>query len=419
MTSKDVVIIGGGAAGLTAAISAARSGSAVAVLEHMDRVGKKILSTGNGKCNLSNELQGGQNYRGPDPDFVYPVLEAFDLKKTLSFFRSIGILTISKKGYLYPRTEQASSVLDALRFECERQGAELKTLCRLQEIRPLYPGFLIRYEEEGKKRELRTGSLIIASGGLSAAKTGSDGSIDPFLLKLGHSLTKRVPALCPLKCKGDFWGQISGVRTDAEIRLFSEEKALACERGNLQLTGYGISGIPVFQLSRWAAYELKKEHRVTAEVDFLPELESRQLQRYLQHRARATEGEELLRTFEGLLPKKLLPLILKKSGLEPKRKGKRLSEKEIKAFLLFAKAFPIEIKEPLSFEQSQVTAGGISVKEVNPFSLESRLLEGLFFAGEILDVDGRCGGYNLQWAWSSGYLAGKHASEYGKGICLE
>ena len=419
MTSKDVVIIGGGAAGLTAAISAARSGSAVAVLEHMDRVGKKILSTGNGKCNLSNELQGGQNYRGPDPDFVCPVLEAFDLKKTLVFFRSIGILTISKNGYLYPRTEQASSVLDALRYECERQGAELKTGCSLQKIRPLHPGFLLHYEEGGKNRELRTKSLLLATGGLSAAKTGSDGSMDPFLLELGHSLTERVPALCALKCRGDFWAQISGIRTDAEIRLFSEEKELACEKGNLQLTGYGISGIPVFQLSRWASYEVKKEHRVRAEIDFLPELESRQLQHYLQHRARATEGEELRRAFEGLLPKKLLPLLLKKSGLDPKRKGRGLSEKEIKGFLLWAKAFPIEIEGPVSFEQSQVTAGGIPGTEVDPSSLESRLLEGLFFAGELLDVDGRCGGYNLQWAWSSGYLAGKYASEYGKGICLE
>ncbi len=419
MTSKDVVIIGGGAAGLTAAISAARSGSAVAVLEHMDRVGKKILSTGNGKCNLSNELQGGQNYRGPDPDFVCPVLDAFDLKKTLAFFRSIGILTISKNGYLYPRTEQASSVLDALRYECERQGAELKTSCHLLEIKALYPGFFISYEEEGKKKELRTGSLLIATGGLSAAKTGSDGSIDPFLMKLGHSMTERVPALCALKCKGNFWGQISGIRTDAEIRLFSEGKELACEKGNLQLTGYGISGIPVFQLSRWAAYEVKKGHRVMAEIDFLPDLESRPLQRYLQHRARATEGEELVRTFEGLLPKKLLPLMMKKSGLEMKRKGKELSEKKIRNFLLSAKAFQVEIEGPVSFEQSQVTAGGISGAEVNPFSLESRILEGLFFAGELLDVDGRCGGYNLQWAWSSGYIAGKHASEYGKGICLE
>ncbi len=417
MTSKDVVIIGGGAAGLTAAISAARSGSAVAVLEHMDRVGKKILSTGNGKCNLSNELQGGQNYRGLNPDFVCPALEAFDLKKTLAFFRSIGILTISKNGYLYPRTEQASSVLDALRYECERQGAELKTLCQLQEIRPLQPGFLIRYKEDGRKKEVRTRGLIIATGGLSAAKTGSDGSMDTFLLKLGHSLTERVPALCALKCKGDFWGQISGIRTDAEIRLFSEEKEIACEKGNLQLTGYGISGIPVFQLSRWAAYELKKGQKVRAEIDFLPELESRQLQRYLQHRARATEGEERMRTFEGLLPKKLLPLMMKKSGLD--LKGKGLSEKEIKHFLQCAKAFPIEIEETVSFEQSQVTAGGIPGEEVDPLSLESRLLEGLFFAGELLDVDGRCGGYNLQWAWSSGYLAGKYASEYGKGICLE
>lgn len=414
MTSRDVVIIGGGAAGLTAAISAARSGSAVTVLEHMDRVGKKILSTGNGKCNLSNEFQGGQNYRGSDPDFVYPVLEQFDLKKTLSFFRSIGILTISRKGYLYPRTEQAASVLDALRYECERLKVIIKTNCQPLRIKALHPGFHLFYEEEGKKQEMKAKALILATGGLSAPKTGSDGSIDPLLFELGHSMSKRLPALCALKCKGAFFKQIGGIRTDAELRLFSEEREIACEIGNLQLTSYGISGIPVFQLSRWAAAEKEKGRELKVRIDFLPELSRQQLQRYLQHRSRATEGEEISRVFEGLLPKKLLPVILKRSGLDGRKKEKGLSDQEIKAFLEAAKAFEVEIEGFLPIEQAQVTAGGLKTEEVDPASLESRLQEGLFFAGELLDVDGRCGGYNLQWAWSSGYIAGKKASEYGK-----
>jgi predicted Rossmann fold flavoprotein len=414
MTSRDVIIIGGGAAGLTAAISAARSGSAVAVLEHMDRVGKKILSTGNGKCNLSNEFQGGQNYNGLDPDFVRPALKEFNLKKTVSFFRGIGILTISKNGYLYPRTEQASAVLDALRLEAAQLGVEIKTECILDSVKAEKSGFSLSYKEEGKKKEIFTKALIFANGGISASKTGSDGSADAFIEKLGHSFTERRPALCPLKCKGDFFKQISGIRTDARIILYSDKKEIACEEGNLQLTAYGISGIPVFQLSRKAGFALLRKEKVTAVIDFLPELSKQQVLRFLQHRKKAAGEENVLDALNGLLHKKLLPLILKTAGVSSKSKGKELYEKDMQRICDSAKNFTVEILEPVSYEQAQVTAGGVATSEVDPDTLESRKVKGLFFAGEVLDVDGRCGGYNLQWAWSSGYLAGRNASNYRK-----
>ena len=394
--SFDVIVIGGGAAGMMAAITAASNGADTMILEHKDRVGKKILSTGNGKCNYTNELQGVTFYRGDDPAFVLPVMEQFGFDETVSFFEKLGIYPKSRNGYYYPASEQAASVLDVLRMELTfRNILEKKN------------GFLLETDKgrfSGKK-------IIFATGLLAAPKTGSDGSAIPLIKAFGHRFSDVVPALVALQCRESFFKQLAGIRTEAEVSLFIDGESIASECGELQLTDYGISGIPIFQVSRFATKALKRKQTVTAQIDFLPKLSEQEIEQLFESRFREyAHGKTADEAMVGLLNNKLSDVLLKEAHISLKKPAEEITKKELLQLVKQCKHMEVCVTGSKSFEQAQVCAGGVHTDEINPRTMESKLVPNVYFAGEVVDIDGMCGGYNLQWAWSSGYVAGIHAA---------
>lgn len=405
---KKIVVIGGGASGIVAAISGARKGAEVVLLEHMDRVGKKILSTGNGKCNYTNRIQDKSCYRGKNPSFAWPVLKQFGFEDTLNFFLELGIYPKEREGYFYPASGQASSVLDVLRMELSRLKVKIVTSCDIKEMNKTKKGFLLQTNQGSFH-----GNVCIIACGLKAfPKSGSDGSLFPYIEKFGHTFIDIVPALVQLKAKQSFFKSLAGIRSDILVELYVNQKLAAKDRGEVQLTEYGISGIPVFQVSRFAARALAENKNTQAVLDFTPYLSMEELKKELNRRfyqnGTKKDCEEAL---IGLFPKKLIPVFLKECEIEIHKNAGLLTERELKKLADKIKYMHITITGTKGFEYAQVCAGGVNTEEINPETLESRLVPGLYFAGEVIDIDGICGGYNLQWAWASGYVAGTHGAE--------
>lgn len=425
MIDTDIVVIGGGAAGLMAAITAARCGAKTVIIEHMDRVGKKLLSTGNGKCNYTNALQGVSYYRGEDPAFVLPVFEQFGHKETVIFFQELGIYPKVRKGYFYPSSEQASSVLDVLRMECDYQNVKIFTSCNLKSIQKGKKGYQISTDKDA----FSTKKIIFATGLLAAPKTGSDGSAIPHIERLGHHFIDIVPALVQLQGKQSFFKSLAGIRAEAVIDLYIESpdfnakktdvtgngsgwEKMCTETGELQLTDYGISGIPVFQLSRFATKALHENRNVCVKIDFLPALSDVQVSALLEERFYVyAHGKDCSEALIGLFNKKLIDVLLKESRIDVHLPAERIKQGQLMRLLTTIKRFHVDIVGSKSVDAAQVCAGGVATCEVDNRTLESKFAKDVYFAGEVLDIDGTCGGYNLQWAWSSGYVAGVHAAD--------
>lgn len=404
-------IVGGGAAGMTAAISAARQGAEVTVFEGNERLGKKILSTGNGKCNLGNLDMGPEKYYSENPELLKEYLNRFGTNETIEFFRTLGLMIKEKNGYLYPVSEQASTVLDVLRFEMERQKDRIhviKELC------------IDRVEQDKKQKKIKLWGgkqtyvfdrVILSCGGKAAPKTGSDGSGYKLAGMLGHSIIPVVPALVQLRCREDWFKSVAGVRTEAALSFSGRNGRNATECGELQITDYGISGIPVFQISRQINYILRKQKEVEVAIDFLPGFEKAGfVEKMIETRLSVKNCRTVEEYFSGMLNKKLMLLFIRLAGLKPTEQTGNISREKILQVYELCRNLRVHVTGSNSFENAQVCAGGVPLTEVKG-TLESRLVPGVFFAGEILDVDGRCGGYNLQWAWCSGYLAGMAAAE--------
>lgn len=399
---QQIIIIGAGASGLAAGISAAREGASVTIMEHTARPGKKLLSTGNGKCNITNLQFPKDAYRGNQPDFVFPALHTVTVSQTMDFFRELGIVLTERNGYVYPNSGQASTVLEAMLFELEHLGVRIMTECPVKEIKK----DLTVITDHGKHRGDR---IILAAGSMAAPKTGSDGSGYSLASKLGHHIIEPLPALVQLRCKEKWYKQAAGVRTDALVTLKIDGKAAASDRGELQITDYGISGIPVFQISRYAARALNEGRKAEAQLDFLPELSPTDLEKLLLTRHRQFGYRPAEEFLHGVLNSKLAKILLKEAGIGRESWVKEITEKEIKNLVRCIKELKTIIVSTNTFDQAQVCSGGVDTREVDPVTMESKLIRGLYFSGEILDVDGICGGYNLQWAWSSGITAGSHA----------
>lgn len=404
----NIVIIGGGAAGMTAAIAAATNGAHVTVIEHKDRIGKKILSTGNGRCNFTNlHMDIANCYHGASEDFIKGILEQFGVEDTLNFFESIGIMAKEKKGYIYPYSEQAAAVLDALRFAMKQLHVCVR--CE-EEVQDIFckDTFVIKTNCE----EYPADRLILACGGQAAPVTGSDGSGYVLARAFGHKIIPVHPALVQLV--GDdpvFFPSVGGVRCDAEVTLTINGEKAAADRGELQLTGYGVSGIPVFQISRFASAGLDKKQEVFVHLNFLPDFSENRLFYYLMQRAVNLSWKTMEQFLIGIFPKKLALALLRKAGISVMTKAESCSASTWKALAQLILDYPIRIVDTKGFASAQVCAGGVDTDEVHALTLESKLQPHLYLAGELLDVDGICGGYNLQWAWSSGYVAGSCASQ--------
>lgn len=404
---KRVGIVGGGAAGMMAAITAAGQGAAVTIMEGNDRVGKKLLATGNGKCNLGNRNLTLKSYYTENPQRLQDCLKRFGTEETISFFGGLGLLIKEKNGYLYPACEQASAVLDVLRYELSALGIRIITGCKVNQILPGQKGGEITVK--AGNQIFGFDSVVIACGGKAAPKTGSDGSGFQLAERIGHKLLPSVPALVQLKCSEPYLKAVSGVRAEAFIRVVQEGECIVCERGELQLTDYGISGIPVFQVSRQVNYILRKQKEVEITIDFLPDYKTEEYEAFQAGRKLLQRGRTVEEFFTGMLHKKLMLLFVKTAGLRPGDPAEAADAEKVKTVYRLCREWKLHVHGHNSYDNAQVCAGGVPLDQVTE-NLESRKAPGIFFAGEILDVDGKCGGYNLQWAWCSGYLAGKAAA---------
>lgn len=404
MRKVDVCVIGGGAAGLVAAISAKRQGRSVLILEHTNRVGKKLLATGNGRCNFTNVNQDLSNYRGASSEFINTVLEQFGYEDTIRFFKELGIIPKDRNGYIYPNSNQASSVLDVLLFELKALKISVLYEVDVEEIVHQKNSF----EIYTNKDDINSNAIILSTGSKANKVTGSDGSGYDLAKAFGHSIKPVVPALVQLRSDSKVFKKVAGVRTDAKVTLIVDDNTISNDIGELQLTDYGISGIPVFQISRFAALALFEKRDVYVDVDFLPQFNEEEIKALLALRFKMPK-RTVVESLTGILNYKLLVMLLNEAGIDENKNVNDLNEKEIDKLLKLFTSFKVKITETNSFENAQVCAGGVNCDEINPLTMESKLVKGLFFAGEILDVDGACGGYNLQWAWSSGFVAGKNA----------
>ena len=406
----SLIIVGGGAAGLTSALIAKDSGLDVAIIEGTDRIGKKILTTGNGRCNISNENINTNRYHSENPYFAGYTLDSFNLVQTIDFFNRLGIpLVTLDGGKMFPMSLQASSVIDILRFAIEEKHIPVYTNTKAKEITKNNNGFKISTTGNDT---YECDMLIIATGGKSAPKTGSDGSGYTLAKQLGHSVTSLVPALVQLKLNYNRLKALSGVKFDGYAELFINGESVQKEFGEILFTDYGISGPPILQLSRAVSYGLSKNSKVSLKIDMLPTITCENLKEFLENHWSVFGSRSLLNSFIGIIHKKIIPIILKQANIEDFHKPcSDLKSEEKNAIYALLKQWQFEVSGTNSFSNAQVTAGGINTKEINPQTLESNLVTNLFFAGEILDVDGDCGGFNLQWAWSSGAIAGKSASK--------
>lgn len=413
---KKIVIVGGGASGMMAAITAAERhpDTKVCILEHKDSLGKKILSTGNGRCNFTNEIMNTDCYYSDTPERIASVLERFGTADTLRFFRRLGIVEKSRNGYYYPRSDQASSVAQVMKLRLRELGVQTHTGVHVDKITRKKSGFFIEmHTKDGAKEHMEAGWVILTTGAKAAPVLGSDGSGYDLAKSFGHSLSPVVPALVQLRVKNHPLAKAAGVRTEATVRILNDHKLLGQNTGELQITAYGISGIPVFQVSRHAAKALYYKKRVRAEIDVLPEFSEQEMIAMLRSGKKEKEKMSVSEFLVGIFNYKLIPCLLKCAKIPLQISVREFTDERIREFSHLCKHLTLEIESANGFDNAQVCAGGVRLTEVDMNTMESCYCNGLYLAGEILDADGICGGYNLQWAWASGYLAGLNAGSGG------
>ncbi|MDF2473280.1 MAG: hypothetical protein K0R21_1062 [Anaerocolumna sp.] len=397
----EVIIVGGGASGLMAGIIAARQKHKVTILEHKDKIGKKILATGNGKCNYTNLMQTPECYRSSDSTFPGKVLAQFDVTKTLDFFSDLGIYPKEKRGYIYPNSEQAASIVEVLKMELERLNVKIQCNIHVERIVKKESFLIIT-----NKGQFRADKIILATGGCASAQLGSDGSGYELAKELGHRIIKPLPALVQLKSSEKYFKTLAGVRIEALVKLFINQKLMTEEYGELLMANYGVSGIPIFQISRFAAKALSENNKVILKIDFLPSLNWTEVSNLINNRIKNNPVKNMEELLIGLFNHKLAYVMLKEAGIPAYLPCKDANQNKVTNLVNQIKEWSIPINEPNSFDQAQVSAGGIDTREIRPDTMESKLIKGLYFTGEIIDVDGTCGGYNLQWAWTTGFVAG-------------
>ncbi len=403
----NVGIIGGGAAGMMAAITAAKEGAKVTILERNDRVGKKILVTGNGKCNLGNYDLRKEMYYGANREWIWDKLQRFNTENTVKFFEELGLMVKDKNGYLYPACEQAAVVLDVLRIALERLHVEIVYDCKINHIERNDINGKISVSDGSKQYVFD--KVIVACGSKAAPKTGSDGSGYKLAKQMGHEIVPTVPALVQMKCVEDYFKAVAGVRTDALLKVWNKEKCVAQERGELQLTEYGISGIPVFQLSRVMNYVLREQQEVSVSIHLLPDFSEDDYQQFCHNRMTHMLDITVEEFFTGMLHKKIMMLFTKQCGLKPNMLVKEAGKEKLMQVFALCREWKVTVNGSNPYDNAQVCAGGVDIRELSD-DLESLKMPGVYFAGEVIDVDGKCGGYNLQWAWCSGHITGKSAA---------
>ncbi len=398
-------IIGAGASGMMAAICAAQKGADVVLIEKNDRVGKKILVTGNGKCNVSNLNFDMSNYYCADIEKLEKIFSVFSVKELITFFETNGLMIRSKNGYLYPYAEQAAVVLDFFRRLLQNKNIKIYLEQKVDSVKYIGEKFIV----EGDSFSEKFDKVIVSCGGPASQKKEMGMTGFNIARKFGHQVHKVIPGLVQLRANDSFLKIMAGVRAQAEIKLFFNDKYIATEQGEIQFTDYGISGIPVFQISRMVSYAIEEGKKVTVGINFFPEMEEQEFWKCMKLRYDKMHGATVEEFLTGTVNKKINAALIKQAGLKPEQNINKISFESIKLLLKQYRELVVHITASNGMGNAQVCAGGVDFAEIST-TMESLKCKGLYFTGEVVDVDGKCGGYNLQWAFTSGYIAGRSAA---------
>lgn len=403
-----ILIIGGGAAGIMASFWAANENSEVTIMERNDKIGRKILATGNGRCNFTNVFATMENYHGENDKFPYSAFSQFEVYTTMAFFDSIGIKPkVEEEGKVFPASLQSSSMIEVFNYEIKKRKINLKLNMKVTKIEKKKEKFII---ETNIGDEYSFDKVILTTGGKALPTSGSDGNGYNLAKSLGHNIIEPFPGIVQLHLEDKYSKEKSGVRIDGKAELYIDDKFIKSDKGDVLFTDYGISGPTILQLSRRAIYALRKGKKVEIKVNLFKDESKEEVYNYLNTRFTNLGDRSLKNSLIGYINKKLILPILKDTGLDSEKKVSELSKEEVNKLAEALVSWTFKVTDHQPWEFAQVTAGGIDTREIDSSTMESKIIEGLYFAGEIIDVDGDCGGYNLQWAWSSGYVAGLNAS---------
>lgn len=409
MNHHDVIIIGGGASGAMCALACKDFGLDVVLLEGTDRICKKVLTTGNGRCNITNSSikEPFLSYHSRNNGFFAETLKNFSVNDTINFFSILGLPLIElENGKMYPRSLQASSVIDIFRMALNDREIPLYLNHKVNSIIKNKKGFTLSIKNSEDTFSCK--KLILCTGGKSAANTGSDGSGYTLAKTLGHNIINPLPGIVQLKLNYPHLKALSGVKFNGWVDLFIDDKLIRREFGEILFTDYGISGPPILQISSNASIALSMKKNVQIKIDMLPDMDEDTLINFLEGHFGMFGHRSVTESFVGIINKKLIPTILKEAHISSLHKPCYELEWEEKSNIYnLLKSWTFEVSDTNSFSNAQVTVGGVDTREVNSNSLESKLCRNLFFCGEVLDVNGDCGGFNLQWAWSSALAAAR------------
>ncbi len=403
MNNKQIAIIGAGASGLLCSIVLARFGFIVKVFEKNTKIGRKLLTTGNGRCNISNQNISLENFYTSDKHFVQYALQQFDHQKFQQFFQQLGLeLTYKENGRIYPMSLQSSSVVDLLVYEAQKFGVEFILDTKVEQIKYQENTFILKYNENKQKF---FDKVIVATGSKAMPKLGSCDIGYEFAKTFGHQIINPFASLVQLVSKNKDIKNLSGVKIDAKIDLEIDGQSVICVTGDTLFTDYGISGSAILDVSREASYNLNMGRQVVVKIDIFPKLTKDELISILSKRLKNSNDKDKYFWLEGFVHKKLIKYIIDSCKIiKTKHKAKELNKKDIMSLVYFMKNMKIEIADTKGFDTAEVSAGGVDVSQINKKTMQSNLQNKLYFIGEVLDVDGQCGGYNLHWAWASGFV---------------
>lgn len=396
---SKIAIIGAGASGLVAAIVAAREGAQVCIYEKNNKIGKKILATGNGRCNVTNQHIELSNYHGQNPSFINPSMNRFKTSTCKEFFAELGVEMVEgQRGRLYPKSLQSSSIVELLGYECTRLGVEIFLNHEVKKVEKKDNGFSLHVED----KSLHVKSVLIATGGLAMPTLGSCDSGYEFAKSFGHTLIPTHATLVQLVCKEDL-KSISGVKVVGDIEVYIDNEQKSTRSGDILFTNYGISGSAVLDVSRVISHAILHKRGVHVKLDLLPEYSKEQLKNLLKKRLEFSNSKSVAFWLEGFINSKLASYVAQ--GLHVKN-ADDLNNKELTKLVYNLKNMSLHVEDTKGYKSAEVTAGGVNTKEIDAKTMQSKLQDRLYFSGEVVDIDGDCGGYNLHWAWASGYTAG-------------
>ncbi|MBQ6999245.1 MAG: aminoacetone oxidase family FAD-binding enzyme [Clostridia bacterium] len=398
---STVAVVGAGAAGIVAALKASKK-HRVVLLDGNDKCGKKILLTGNGRCNYWNSVLGAHMYETDNIEHLETILSKDNIEACLDYLEKLGIYPKIKNGYYYPYSNHAASIREIFQKKIDNSSIEFKTNFKVKDINNRSGEFLLA-SDSGKT--VKCDKVIIAAGSKAAPKTGSDGSGYMLAKKTGHSINSVLPSLTGLVSLGKFLKEWEKIRCDAKVSLFANGSFVKEDTGEIQLTSTGISGICTFNISGAAAKCIERKEKVMVKINFMPHLENG-FYDWFSKRCEILSEYTLEEALESIFNYKLMFVFLKIAGVSKDDIWNRLPENKKQTLCRTIEEFSLDISGTENFERAQVCTGGVPLSEINPYTMESNIEKGLYLAGEVLDVDGRCGGYNLAFAFISGYIAG-------------